>query len=446
MKNNKLSTQFLINYILLFLLICFLIFITYIYFTSSLVSLEEKSQLDVDKFIDDYYNYSLSYAYNSQPLTDKDYIEVIDESYTILESINSPNKKGYVYSAKEYSAKFFNSLNPAYIMLDIENSSNFILIYLEPITISNSMILKILLFFIVIFIIAIICFTKYSTQKIIFPIQKILQGVKQIANGNYDTKIEFDSSNELDDLKNTLNTLCTNLKNEIALKEKSNIAQKHLIRNISHDLKTPLTNIVGYSEFALLDLSNVNETKNLLEIIHSNGLLADKLILELSELSILESNILFDTSKHNLCEFMRKFIIKYLPIFEVENINYNIVIPDTPIWVELNTSKFERALNNIIHNSIKYNKNNFSIEISLVANKNNAILSIKDSGIGVSNEFAPYIFEAFSREDLSRNNLIKGSGIGLSITKKYIELHGGNISLDETNLNGCKFDISLPIV
>jgi signal transduction histidine kinase len=124
---------------------------------------------------------------------------------------------------------------------------------------------------------------------------------------------------------------------------------------------------------------------------------------------------------------------------------YTFEIPEFPIWCLIHEKRIERAIGNIITNSIKYSGKNTTLYLEMKVSKNNAVIIIQDTGIGIPKEFVPVIFEPFVRADLSRNTKSGGTGLGLAITKKIMEKHEGQIYLDSNYKNGCRFVISLPL-
>ena len=111
--------------------------------------------------------------------------------------------------------------------------------------------------------------------------------------------------------------------------------------------------------------------------------------------------------------------------------------------MDINSIKFERAIDNIIQNSMKYNKSGFAIDVSMKTEKSKVIIAISDTGVGIPKEYYGIIFEPMVRVENSRNREFGGSGLGLSITRHVIEKHGGSISLDSDYEEGCRFTIEL---
>ena len=156
------------------------------------------------------------------------------------------------------------------------------------------------------------------------------------------------------------------------------------------------------------------------------------------------SNSDINLEDRDFSEFVREILVSYIPELDDNNISYDFDIPDKEILVKMNPQKLERAINNIINNSIKYGEKNMSLKLSLKDLGNNAFLTIEDSGLGIPDELSESIFDPFVRADNSRNSKTGGTGLGLAISKGIIKIHGGSIKLDTSYKDGCRFIISIP--
>ncbi|MBF8981947.1 HAMP domain-containing histidine kinase [Lutibacter sp. B2] len=445
-KNRSISTQFLINYSFLFVLLLIIIGLTFIANYIYVNSMYETSEIDLQHTYNNIDHYGIKKAFELDLLPSDSYLEYLDSSLRVLSSYNSSHNIEYKYNQKEFN-EIILSDPCGFTVYYPDNKNSFLLMYLPPeknfigIFIFNAS------FFIICLIIAIILYAKVTSIKIVQPINHLLKGVDIIRKGDYNNKIEFESKNELDLLKDSINQMTSKIKEEISLREKSEKNQKRLILDISHDLKTPLTNIFGYAQTLESDNNLSSEqVKKYLNIIISNSNRANNLIQDLFELSQIESeqNVLLMKEK-NICEFIRRILISYVPELEEHKMEYLFKIPENPILCPIDHQKLERAIINIIINSINYSGKNTTFYLEVKESDNKAIIIIQDNGIGISEDFAPIIFEPFVRADLSRNTKSGGTGLGLAISNKIIEKHGGDIKLDFEYKDGCRFIISLPL-
>ena len=288
-------------------------------------------------------------------------------------------------------------------------------------------------------------FSRISAKMIVKPIKVLVDGVDKISMGDYSSRIYLRSQNELGILKDSINTMAETIDNEISFREKIEENKKRLILDISHDLKTPLTNIQGYSESLTLSQDLSSETKQLLSIIISNSKKANKLLNDLVDLSHLDAMENPSFSKINICEFTRELLIDYIPEFESKGIELEVDIPDEIILLNINEQKLTRAISNIINNAIKYVKISPKLKLCIYKKANSVFLSITDNGNGIPIYYVDEIFEPFVRLDSSRNSKTGGAGLGLSISKAIIELHKGKLFIDKTYRDGARFIMEFPL-
>lgn len=221
-------------------------------------------------------------------------------------------------------------------------------------------------------------------------------------------------------------------------------SKKRMIRDISHDLKTPITSILGYSKAMLDDVvTDENDKKTYLNYIYNKTKRINYLVDELFIFSKLDSpGYTLNLEKQDICEFLRELIALYYIDIEENNFLLDIDIPEESIYSMIDTKELERALGNIITNSIKYNKSGTKISIGLIKEVDNICIVIEDNGVGISEDVIEKIFDEFVRADESRKT-DGGSGLGLAITKKIIKLHDGDIKIYSEVGTGTRFDIRL---
>lgn len=222
--------------------------------------------------------------------------------------------------------------------------------------------------------------------------------------------------------------------------------RKELIANISHDLKTPITSIMGYVEGMLDGVANTEEKKQrYLQTIYKKSQSLNELIEELFLYSKFDMDaVLFHYEQINLTSFIQEFMEDYLVEEEVE---WTLNLPEEAIYYEIDTIQFHRALTNIIQNSLKFldwTKEMPKISLSLINTEQSIIIEVIDNGIGMTKEQANKAFHRFYRGDESRTPSTKGSGLGLSIVEYIIKQHGGDVSVTSEEKEWTKMQIILP--
>ncbi|MGN7299054.1 sensor histidine kinase [Ferdinandcohnia sp. SAFN-114] len=224
-------------------------------------------------------------------------------------------------------------------------------------------------------------------------------------------------------------------------------SKKQMLADISHDLKTPITTIQGYSKVLYEGLvKDEEQTKKYLRYIYEKSIRVTSLIDELFMFSKLDSpDVPIQKEKKDICEFYRGVIAEHYDIFEEKDMELEIDIPNEKIMHAFDQKLLNRALSNLLQNINKYNPEETKVFLKLTKNEEKIIIEIGDDGIGIREDIARTVFDPFVRGDKSRMN-DEGSGLGLAITKKIIELHNGNIRVDTTPKQGkTNFIIELPL-
>ena len=217
------------------------------------------------------------------------------------------------------------------------------------------------------------------------------------------------------------------------------IHEKQFSSDVSHELRTPITVILAQSDYALQYSDTLEETKESLEVINRHAKRMTNLINQIMELSKLERQKEIEKEKINLSNIVLQLLEDYKPLLESKNLNliYNV---EKDIRIQGNKIMLERVFLNILMNAVKFTKTN--IEVSLTREDKTAVLKIRDDGIGISEENKKFIWERFFQVNDSRNKEEnKGSGLGLSMVKKIVDLHSATIDLESEIEQGTCFTI-----
>lgn len=269
-------------------------------------------------------------------------------------------------------------------------------------------------------------------KSLLFPINELNVAMKHIKNGNFEYRlVPNGDDSELSDLYRNYEDMRLRLKENAEDKIQREMQNRELISNISHDLKTPITAIKGYSEGIIDGIADTPEKMDrYVKTIYNKASDMEKLINELTVYSGIDNNrIPYHFHKILVGEYFRDCIEEVG--MDLENKNFkldyvNLVSPDTMIIAD--PEQMKRVVNNIISNSIKYmDKLNGEINIRILDEVDSIRVEIEDNGKGIAQKDLQNIFERFYRTDASRNSGTGGSGIGLSIVKKIIQDHGGYI-------------------
>lgn len=299
-------------------------------------------------------------------------------------------------------------------------------------------------------IFAIILVSYITSKTIVKPINMFCDGVREISNGNLDYKIDYYGKNELGITAEAFNEMTDKLKESMDALQAVEKSRKQLIAGVTHDLRTPLTTIKGYTEGLRDGIANTPEKQHeYLQTIYYSALDMQRLLDELLNVSNLETGkIELNFQPCNLYEYLTEYMSEASYLLEKKGVEFSFEASnfDKETAVMLDPDRFLRVLSNLMTNAIKYSSKirQPKIIISLQSYEKSVVITVKDNGIGISKENLPHIFETFFRADQARTRVSNGSGLGLSVCKEIIELHHGKIWAKSTEGEETSIIISLP--
>ncbi|MDD3174150.1 MAG: ATP-binding protein [Herbinix sp.] len=272
-------------------------------------------------------------------------------------------------------------------------------------------------------------------KRISQPILKTVEVTKQIADGNYEVRLEEDTNTiELNMLVDSINHLAVSLETLEQLR-------KQLTEDVAHELRTPISILGSYLE-AMTD-GVWEPTEERLGSCYDEVMRMGKLVGDLEKLAKIESqNLKLDRQWIDLYEIVDKIVHNFQGEIANKQLQVSIDGPHTSLMADQN--RLSQVVVNLISNAVKYSKEGSSISVILFETEDTAGFHVQDHGIGISEEELPYIFERFYRADKSRNRATGGSGIGLTIVKAIVEAHGGRVSVESNRDEGSKFTVILP--
>jgi len=207
-----------------------------------------------------------------------------------------------------------------------------------------------------------------------------------------------------------------------------------LFANIAHDLKTPITTIMGFSKALYDEVVDETQKKELLNSIYGKSKRVNELLDLMFQYAKLDGlDFEMRLQELDVGRLIRETIALYYNEFEGKNIEINIEIPEKPIKLNLDNVEFSRAISNLVINAYRHNKPGSKVAIRLEEDDGIKII-VADNGENINDEMKKAIFNPFTCGDESRSSK-EGSGLGLAITKKIVEKHGGKIFID-SNVDG----------
>lgn len=293
----------------------------------------------------------------------------------------------------------------------------------------------------------VVFYSKRESTKITKPIEEIADYAEMLEEGNYNANLSEGGTLEINLLKEIMKHLAVELSSKEEIQKNEEAKRMLLVSEISHDLKNPLASVQGYSEMLCNGgaLTQVKQ-KEYAQMIHSNAVRANELLQSLFTYSKLGSaGYTPKLEKLDICEYTRLIFSEYIPRLEDKGFKYELNIPESEIYVNIDKALFRRIYDNLIDNSIKYNAKGTTIKLSICRSEFIEIY-ISDDGIGIDDIYANKVFDPFFRVDGDvRNSKKGGSGLGLAIVKQVAILHNGSIEYLCEQKAGCGFLIRLPL-
>ncbi|OLE41474.1 MAG: hypothetical protein AUG16_00075 [Thaumarchaeota archaeon 13_1_20CM_2_39_20] len=295
--------------------------------------------------------------------------------------------------------------------------------------------------------IAVFVLVMLSIRKSLSPLVMMTKTIARIKEGFYGEKIEYSSKDEIGELAQTFNAMSSTIQKKEQEAKKIEIAKDEFLAMITHELKTPLVPIQGYSDILLgehLGPLNKNQ-KDRLEVIRSSSATLLQLISDLLDAQKLElGQLRIKQSRNNLRDTIQKTIVSMEPQSVSDQISLvNNVTQD--VHVNYDDERIKQVLTNLIKNSLKACSAKIGkVEVSVEENPTEAIVSVRDNGMGIPSDAIDNIFKKFYQVDTSLTREKGGSGLGLSICKGIVEAHGGRIWVETKPNKGSTFSFSIP--
>lgn len=247
-------------------------------------------------------------------------------------------------------------------------------------------------------------------------------------SGEVSHKILASSSDVTSDISYKINAIVYKLEKEISDLKIDSETNKELMTSLSHDLRTPLTTLIGYLDAIDKGVVNGKEREDYFQIARLKAYDLKEyidILFEWFKLQSSETDLLIEKVEIN--ELTRRILRDWIPILEENNIDFEIDMPERPIFIKVDRDKYERIINNLLQNVISHSKA-YKLYISISNNDRRVFISIKDNGIGISGTNLPYIFDRLYKCDAGRSR--KGSGLGLAIVKQMVEVMQGEITVE----------------
>ena len=307
----------------------------------------------------------------------------------------------------------------------------------------------------------VLCSKVISINKKICQSNEVLDDIKK---GNGNRKILSKDEDNFSEIIYKINEIVYIYEEKLSEFRKKENANNQLLTSLSHDIRTPLTSIIGYTDAIKKELlkDGLNDKYDLQNVIENNNTLENNNVIEnyidiVREKSYslkeyldnvfdwfkLNSNEFYlDLKDTEITELSRNIIKSWIVIFEEKDIDFDIEIEEKEIICNLDQNAYARVINNIIQNAVEHSKTK-KIQISIKESNRKIFITIKDFGVGIEPDDLEHIFDRLYKCDKARNKV--GSGLGLYITKELVEKMNGCINVKSEVGEGTEFEITFEI-
>jgi len=276
---------------------------------------------------------------------------------------------------------------------------------------------------------------RASRMGIFIP---IIEAMNKIAKGDFSVQIDESDESIIHELAKSVNTMATELNQMEQMRQE-------FISNVSHEIQSPITSIRGFAQALQNNHMSAEDRNHYLSIIETESTRISRITENLLKLATLEAdNVKFDPKPYSLDKQIRTLILACEPQWMGKHIDVDVSLDDVTILADEDLTS--QVWMNLISNSIKFTPESGKITIDMRQQVNRVIFKIADTGIGISETDLAHVFERFFKADKSRtrgNN--SGSGLGLSIVQKIVDMHHGTITVESKVGVGTTFVVSLPL-
>ncbi len=333
----------------------------------------------------------------------------------------------FIYKQLQYyyhaNVRAEDSLAQVRLIISSFGDVNFFLLFFIP--------LSILLFFIL---------TKpYSTY-----FDEISRGIHRLANGDFNKKVFIRSNDEFKKIAHDINVASDKLQEAIKRGDFAESSKDQLIVNLAHDLRTPLTSVLGYLDLILKDeeLSS-DQIKHYSTIAYTKSQRLEKLINELFEITKMNYGMIpLKKAPIHLSELLIQLVEEMYPLFEKHQLNARINITNQ-LKINGDGELLARVFENLLINAIRHGKDGQYIDLNGFMDEEKVVIQVINYGDEISPEARDHLFDPFYTDDKARSHGNSGTGLGLFIAKNIVERHGGVITADSCFIE-TKFEIRLP--
>ena len=278
--------------------------------------------------------------------------------------------------------------------------------------------------------------SSLTSNWVLSPIRQLKSSGSRFGSGQLNERVEVKGSGELEDLAESFNVMAERM--DVAHQQR-----KKLIADISHELRTPISNIQGYIEAIEDEILEPNDSN--IKIMHDQVIQLSNVVEDLRVLAEVDSGELKLKKEPKLVKPIIEGVVKALNLNANEK-DISIVsnVEESEEELLIDEERIRQILTNLLNNALRYSTAGAQIDINLVESDKSVQISVSDNGLGIPPGDIEFIFNRFYRVDSSRDRASGGRGLGLSIAKEFVEAHGGDIWVESVYGSGSKFTFEIP--
>lgn len=281
------------------------------------------------------------------------------------------------------------------------------------------------------------------TKKFVSYIRKISEGINEISLGNLDNRIAIKNEDEFALIADKLNQMAEDIKEIMENERRSEYAKNELITSVAHDLRTPLTSIIGYLDLVSSKELPLDTQKKYIEIAYSKSKRLENLIEDLFTFTKFNFGEVKATyTEVDMVKLINQLLDEFYPSFAENQLKFNFTTHHPAVMIKADGDLLARAFANLISNAIKYGRDGKEVLFDLIRNEESVMVSVTNYGEIIPAKDLNQIFRRFYRVETSRSCETGGSGLGLAIAHSIVEMHGGTITA-KSDTNGTVFTIEL---
>ena len=274
-------------------------------------------------------------------------------------------------------------------------------------------------------------------------LQDMTDALNDIEAGNGNRRILAVDNELTADLSYKMNEIVTRYEEQLSELRAADETNRQLMTSLSHDVRTPLTTLIGYLDASHRGVVTGKEREDYLEIArHKAHDLKDYIDVLFDWFKLNSSEFALSIEGVELAELTRNVLKDWIPIFEENHLDYEINIPERPLFAKVDLDGYARIINNLVQNVITHSRAT-QIKIEMTQEGNNIEIRITDNGIGIEKADLPHIFERLYKCDKGRSD--KGSGLGLSIVRQMVEKMDGRITAQSEPNRYTAFIVGFPV-